>query len=149
VKKFKFKLEALLKLRKLEEDKVKMRLGKLNIEKSRIEDDLKNQNKSIDISYNSQEESLKTKLKAQSLAFYPEYVEAKYANIAILKSKLNDLNDATKNQLALLERQKAKTKVMVEMKEKKQTEHKKEQEKKMYETIEENNILWNALRRLS
>lgn len=149
MKKFKFKLEALLKLRKLEEDKVKMRLGKLNIEKNRIEADLRKQSESIDISYNSQEESLKTNLKAQRLAFYPVYIQAKYANISILKSKIDDLNDAIKNQFLLLEKQKAKTKVMVEMKDKKQIEHKKEQEKKMHETIEENNILWNALRRSS
>lgn len=146
MKGFKFKLEAVLKLRSFEEDKIKMRLGKLNIAKEKLLVDLQKQNSSIDQSYEAQNGELMKAATAQSLSFYPAYIEAKYQNITIIKSKIKDLDEAIEGQTKLLAQQKAKVKVLAEMKEEQKINFRKLKMKKIDETIEENNILWGALR---
>ena len=57
-KQFKFKLEAVLKVRKLKEDQCKMEIGKLQVRMSELEGFKKDNNESIDTAYADQEASL-------------------------------------------------------------------------------------------
>lgn len=146
MKNFKFKLEVILKLRKIEEDKIKMRIGKLNIEREKLKNDIKLQNEKIDSSYQSQRNELEGNTTVEALQFYPAYIEARYQNILILNNKIKDLDEAIVNQNKILATQKAKVKVLDEMKNEQAQEFRKQKMKKIEGTIEENNILWGALR---
>jgi flagellar export protein FliJ len=146
MKNFHFKLEALLKLRKVAEDKIKMRVGRLNIEKEKLKRDIEKQNKNIDTTYDAQQSQLDQQTKAQSLQYYPAYIEGKYQNIRVIKKKIEDLDEAINEQLKILAVEQAKVKVLDEMKDEKRSEFRKEKLKKIESTIEENNILWGALR---
>lgn len=136
-KKFKFKLEGLLKLRHFKEEQLKVELGKINSDiqrtKSRIaelEDHVKN-------AYKSQEEVFTSSTNAQMARFFPYFIQAKREDIKNQETLLYSLE--RKYQLKLKEVSVAmgEAKVISNMKDKEKESWKKEKEKKEQADIEE------------
>ena len=73
MKKYKFKLEAILKMRKLKEEQCKAEIGRLQILINNFKEQIDAHNKGIDEAYASQETSLTNGIDGQSLQFFPYF----------------------------------------------------------------------------
>lgn len=147
MKKHKFKLEALLKMRKLEEDQCKMRIGRLQTEKTRLLEQIDKQNQGIDEAYSSQEQSVKNGATGMDLRFYPYFVQGKRAATKELERKIADLDTFLEDAYKDLKQYRAKAKVLEEMKEKDRKAHKKQTEKEMHQKIEEQVMNWTQFKK--
>lgn len=137
MKKYKFKLAAVLKLREAKEKRIKTELGDIVSEIQRVKERIQEIDNDVEILYTSQEECVSTPSQGRMLRFYPEAVQG-------LKSD----REGNENLLAALERRyqrkveelkiaMGETKVMNKMKEKDFAAHKKVVQKKELETLEE------------
>ncbi|MEX0798626.1 MAG: flagellar FliJ family protein [Bacteriovoracaceae bacterium] len=148
MKKYKFKLEALLKMRKLREDESKMRIGRLQTKKLELEDSVRKQEGGIDQAYESQEATVaKGGATGLDLSFYPYFVQGKRAAIGKLQEEIAALDDLLARSYEELKGLRAKTKVLEEMKEKDKKARKKEMNKKSYQKIEEQVMNWSLLQK--
>ncbi|MFZ4713867.1 MAG: flagellar export protein FliJ [Bacteriovoracaceae bacterium] len=142
IKKYKFKLDGLLKLREFTEDKAKIELGKVNLKIQKIQDDIDNHHKDIATAYDSQTEILKTPTDGRFLQFYPLYYQAKEAAIKDLEMKKGLLMEEAKMRMQDLLKARAEMKLMEKLKEKDFTDWKKARNKEMDQKIEENTQMW-------
>jgi len=136
-KKFKFKLEGLLKLRHFKEEQLKVELGKINQEilavKNRI-DDLKAH---IDETYQSQEKVFSEGSDGQFAKFFPYYIQAKREDIKNQENLLYSLNKRYERKLQDVSKAMGESKVIHQMKDKEKVSWKKEAEKKEQSEIDE------------
>ncbi|MCO4752986.1 MAG: hypothetical protein KC478_00820 [Bacteriovoracaceae bacterium] len=147
MKKYKFKLEALLKMRKLKEDQVKMEIGRLQTRKNELENEIHNQNAGIDQAYESQEVSVKAGATGLDLRFYPYFVEGKKAAIHMINVEIKELEEKLSEKFEELKIMRANVKVLEEMKEKNKKAHKKMSDKLMHQKIEEQVMNWNQFKK--
>lgn len=139
---YKFKLEAVLKMRKLAEEQVKMKLGRVNIKISEVMQNIKEQDASIDQAYESQEAGLNKGLDGQEIRFHPYFVQGKRAHIGQLKAELR-MHEAEREQLQKeLSRKRADVKVIEKLREKDFKQYKTKIEKKMNLQLEEDVLTW-------
>lgn len=143
MKKYKFKLEALLKMRKLEEEQCKMRIGRLQTKKNELLAEVEKQNMGIDEAYRSQEATIQGGASGLDLRFYPYYFQGKKAAKAKLNEQIEQLDDLLTEAYGMLKEFRAKAKVLEEMKEKDQKAHKKLANKQMHQKIEEQVMNWS------
>lgn len=144
---YKFKLEAVLKMRKLAEEQVKMQLGRVNVQITEIEANIKEQDASIDEAYKSQEAGLNSGLDGQEIRFHPYFVQGKKAHIGHLESQLK-MYEAEREKLQKeLNRKRADVKVIEKLKEKDFKQYKDKIEKKMSLQLEEDVLTWFDRRR--
>lgn len=141
-KKFKFKLEAVLKLRRLEEEKCKMEVGRLQVAINKYEDMILDNNESIKISYDSHEEALEKGMSAQELQFHPYFVSGKKAHIDAIQAEIRRLEYEKKRKVEELSMLRGKVKVFEKMREKELSKFKKEANKKEYMELEEQTQNW-------
>ena len=146
MKGFKFKLEALLKVRKLKEDQCKMEIGRLQVERQKRIDDIKKQHEGIGQAFSDQEASLTRGASGLDLQFYPYFVQGKRANIQVLESEIKKLDEIIKQKTSELAKLRGDVKVLDSMKEKHQTEYKKKLNKKIDQDIEEQVQIWKSYR---
>jgi flagellar FliJ protein len=142
MKKYEFKLEAVLKLRKLNEENCRMELGALMLEMQKIDNQVEYEKQQIDIYYKMQEEALKVGAGGAQLQLIPNMVAAKTKNIQLLnrdKRKQQQLIDAKRQELAVV---KGELKVMENLKEKDFQEYKKALNKEIDQKVEEQTQLW-------
>lgn len=142
MRKFEFRLEAVLKLRKLNEENCRMELGQLIMELTRIEDQLAYDKTEIDKYYALQEEALSKGMAGNQLQTYSMLVDAKYMNIKILeKEKLRQEQkvEEKKQELAVF---KGELKVMENLKQKNYDEHRKAVNKEIDQKVEEQTQNW-------
>ena len=142
MKKYEFKLEAVLKLRKLNEENRRMELGVLMLEMQKIDNQIEYEKKQIDTYYKIQEEALKTGAGETQLQMIPNMVAAKTKNIQLLnrdKRKQQQLIDAKREELAVA---KGELKVMENLKNKDFDEYKKALNKEIDQKVEEQTQLW-------
>ena len=142
MKKYEFKLEAVLKLRKLNEENRRMELGVLMLEMQKIDNQIEYEKKQIDTYYKIQEEALKTGAGGAQLQMIPNMVAAKTKNIQLLnrdKRKQQQLIDAKREELAVA---KGELKVMENLKNKDFDEYKKVLNKEIDQKVEEQTQLW-------
>ena len=141
-KKYKFKLDGLLKLREFTEDKAKIELGKVNLKIQQNQDAIDNHKKDIETAYQSQEEVLKTATDGRFLQFYPLYFQSKDAAIKDLEKKKLVLMKEAEERMKDLLKARAEMKLMEKLKEKDFVDWKKARDKDMNNKIEENTQMW-------
>lgn len=142
MKKYKFKLDALLKIRRLKEETCKMEIGRIQVQIRELEKQKQNHNDGIRDAFESQEVGLKTGLSGQEARFHPYYVEGKRAYIKYIEAKIDELEKRKEEKLEQLKFLRADVKVIEQMKEKDQKAYKKEIEKKQFAEIEEQVTNW-------
>lgn len=136
-KKFTFKLKAILKLRKLKEDEIKIELGNTLKEINKVNLNMDEINQQVEEIYKSQTQLASSDISGQMLKFYPNFLQAKreeYKNKEnILKALYRKKNDLIKK----LAEAKGKTEIMTKLKAKEEKSFKKEKLKQDQLNIEE------------
>lgn len=142
MKKYAFRLEPVLKVRKLKEENCRMELGQLLMELNRIEDQLAHDKNELDNYYKIQEGALKTGMSGSQLQAFPMLVAGKTRNIELLvKTKERQLEkvEQKKRELAQL---KGDLKVMDNLKQKDYDEYRKALNKEIDQKVEEQTQNW-------
>ncbi|TDJ03693.1 MAG: flagellar export protein FliJ [Deltaproteobacteria bacterium] len=93
MKKFKFRLDTVLKLREFEEKKAKINLGKVITKMEYIKREIEKLNKEIGMGYSEMQELLKETVDGRTLQFFPAYFAGKEAMIKSKKTELSNLNE--------------------------------------------------------
>lgn len=136
MKKFKFKLEGLLKVREQKEDKLKIELGEILKEISYLNSEIIEIRKSIEMAYTSQS-SRKGVFKANILGFYPDYIQGRRSDILNKENLLSSLNSKYEEKAKELNIARGEFKVIQQLKDKECLKHKKEFEKKEQQKIDD------------
>lgn len=142
MKRYSFRLEPVLKVRKLKEENCRMELGQLITEMTKIENQLAHDRGEIDNFYKIQEESLKLGMRGGQLQAFPMMVSAKEANIQSLlrdKKKQEQKIAEKKQELAIL---RGELKVIENLKEKDYTDFRKAMNKEIDQKVEEQTQNW-------
>jgi flagellar FliJ protein len=135
--KFKFKLDALLKVREFKEQKIKIELGQLLKEISAVEEKIALAHKAIDECYQAQEAIMRDPTSGNMLRFFPYFIKGKKEDIKNNENLLYALKKKYTNKMSELALARGEVKVMENFKDKKKEEWKKKKDKKDFETIEE------------
>lgn len=142
MKRYTFRLEPVLKVRRLKEENCRMELGQLITELSRIENQLAHDRREIDNYYKIQESAMKNGIRGDQIQAFPMLVAAKDRNIELLlrdKKKQQDLIETKKQELATL---KGELKVIENLKEKDYNEYRKALNKEIDQKVEEQTQNW-------
>jgi flagellar FliJ protein len=142
MKRYQFKLDAVLKLRKLREENCRTELGILNRDLEAINDRIAHEKNEIEKYYQIQELSLKTGAPAGKLQAFPGMVAAKEKALKVLdqqRMRQEDMIQEKKEDLAVL---RGELKVMENLKEKDYTEWKKAYNKEVDQKVEEQTQIW-------
>ncbi len=142
MKKYAFRLEAVLKLRKLKEENCRMELGQLILYLNKIEDQISHEKSEINKYYEIQEGALKNGAKGSQINAFPMLIGAKDQNINLLerdKKKQEELIADKKMELAQL---RGDLKVMDNLKEKDFQEYRKALNKEIDQKVEEQTQTW-------
>ncbi len=142
MKRYQFKLDAVLKLRKLKEENCRTELGLLLRDLDRIIAQIAHENTEIGKYYQIQEVSLKNGATAGKLQTFPGLIAAKEKNIQLLerdKKRQEDYIAEKKEELAML---RGELKVMENLKEKSFDEWKKAYNKEIDQKVEEQTQNW-------
>lgn len=145
MKKYKFKLDALLKIRKIREDQCKMEIGRIQVQITNLKNEVEKHNAGISEAYVLQEKSLESGATGLENRFHPYFVEGKRAHINKLEEQIEELEYRVQKFFQILSKLRADVKVIEEMKEKDKTEYKKQLNKKIHEDIEEQNMNWRQI----
>lgn len=145
MKKYKFKLDALLKIRKLKEEQCKMEIGRIQVRIRELEDEIKQQHAGIDEAYEMQEKALQGGMEGLEVRFHPYYVQGKRTHIKALEAEKARYQEYVEYKYDELSRFRADVKVIEQMKERDLKAHKKRIEKKMNEQIEEQVQNWRMI----
>lgn len=142
MKKYQFRLEPVLKVRKFKEETCRMELGELLNELKRIDDQLAYDQEQIDNYYKIQEGALKTGMSAAQLQAFPMLVAGKSRNIELLqnaKTRQERLVEEKKKELAVV---RGELKLIESMKEKDFAKYRKEINKEIDQKVEEQTQNW-------
>lgn len=137
MQKFKFKLDALLKVREFKEKKVKIELGELLKEIGTVEEKIELANIAIDETYEAQETFMKDPSAGQMLQFFPNFIKGKKEDIKNKENLLWNLKKKYDAKIVELAEARGQVKVMENFKDKKKGEWTKEKNKKEQEGIDE------------
>lgn len=142
MKKYAFRLEAVLKLRKLKEENCRMELGQMILFMNKIEDQINHEKSEINKYFDIQESALKKGILGGQINTYPSLIQAKDQNILLLerdKKKQETLIEEKKMELAQL---RGDLKVMENLKEKDFQDYKKALNKEIDQKVEEQTQNW-------
>lgn len=142
MKGYKFKLDAVLKIRKLKEDQCKMEIGRLQVQIKELEALKSQSQEGINQAYASQEEALKNGLNGMEMRFHPYFVEGNRAKINKIEEEIKRVQLEVDEKFEELKKLRADVKVIDEMKTKDQNKYKKALQKKQFEIIEEQVSNW-------
>lgn len=141
-KKYVFRLEPVLKVRKLKEENCRMELGQELQMLTKIEDQLKHDQAEIENYYKIQEGALKNGMTAGQLQAFPMLIAGKERNIELLnrdKTRQERIIEEKKQELATL---RGELKVIENLREKDYNEYKKALNKEIDLQVEEQTQLW-------
>lgn len=133
MQRFKFKLDALLKLRQFKEKKIETELGEIVKKIEILKLEINKHNQDIDLGYKTEEELLKGSADGRTISFFPSFFSGKRAAIKVCKLKINALEDAYEKKIEELKVAKGEVKVVDQMKENSLARFKKE-----YDRYEQN-----------
>lgn len=142
MKKYAFRLEPVLKLRKLKEENCRTELGQLLMHLDKIDKQLAHDRNEVDNYYKIQEGSLKNGMNGGQLQAFPMLIAAKTKNIQLLENdrkKQLDYIEEKKQELAQL---RGDLKVMENMKEKDYETYRKALNKEIDQKVEEQTQNW-------
>lgn len=137
MQKFKFKLDALLKVREFKEKKIKIELGEILKEIGDVEDKIAVANKAIDDTYEAQETFMKDPAAGRMIQFFPYFIQGKKEDIKNKENLLWALRKKYDAKILELAQARGQVKVMENFKEKKKSEYTHERNKKEQEAIDE------------
>lgn len=146
MKKYAFRLEPVLKLRKVKEENCRMELGQLLIELGKIEDQLAHDRNEIDNYYKIQEGTLKNGMTGSQLQAFPMMVAAKNRNIELLEEEKNQQLKKVEEKKQELAQLRGDLKVIENMKQKDFDEYKKALNKEIDQKVEEQTQNWLQFR---
>jgi flagellar FliJ protein len=144
MKLYTFRLEPVLKVRKLKEETCRMELGRLMTELARIDNQLAHDKAEIESYYKIQEGAMKTGIRGDQIQAFPMLVSGKERNIQLLlrDKKIQEQEIEIKRQeLATL---RGELKVSENLKEKDYTEYRKAMNKDIDQKGEEQTQNWLA-----
>ncbi len=142
MKKYAFRLEPVLKLKKLKEEHCRMELGQLVTQLGRLDEQLARDSEEIGRYYQIQDGGLRTGLSGRQLQAFPMLIAAKEQNIRILESdrrKQEELITQKRQELALL---RGDLKVMENLREKDFEAYKRALQKDIDQKVEEQTQIW-------
>ncbi|MBA2404353.1 MAG: flagellar export protein FliJ [Bdellovibrionales bacterium] len=137
-----FRLDPVLKVRKLKEETCRMELGRLITELDRINNQLSHDRKEVDNYFTIQEAALKSGVRGDQVQAFPMLVAGKDRNIQLLERdrKLQEEQiEIKKHELAVL---RGELKVIENLKEKDYTEYRKAVNKETDQKVEEQTQNW-------
>jgi flagellar FliJ protein len=137
MQKFKFKLEAVLKMREFKEKKIKIELGEILKEISLVEEKIALANKAIDETYEAQETFMSDPSAGRMLQFFPYFIQGKKEEIKNSDNLMWALKKKYDAKILELATSRGEVKVMENFKDKKKGEWTKEYNKKQQEAIDE------------
>lgn len=143
MQKFKFKLESVLKMKTLLEEQCRNELGKIVVEKKKIEDEIERNHRHIDASYVERESHLKQGQSAAHASFYPELADGYRARIEDLKKSAQEIDGRILAKKIELNEKRAELKLMSNLKEKELSQWKKSYNKHVDQTVEEMVMMWD------
>ncbi len=135
--KFKFKLDALLKVREFNEKKIKIELGEILKEIGEVEAMIILANKAIDETYEAQETFMQDPAAGRMIQFFPYFIQGKKEEIKNKENLLWALKKKYDAKIVELAEARGQVKVMENFKDKKKGEWTKERNKKEQEAIDE------------
>jgi flagellar export protein FliJ len=144
MKKFSFKLEAILKVRQIKEDQCKMQMGRIQVEINHLKNQIEVINQGVAKAYDSQEGFLNSGTSGQQIRFYPYFVEGNRNQIKHLQYEISVLEQELSEKQTELARLRGDVKIIENMKEKEFQKFKKEYNKQQELKIEEQILMWNA-----
>lgn len=136
-KKFKFKLDGLLKVREFNEKKLKIELGEILKEILVVDEQIAAANKAIDETYKAQEDFMKDPAAGQMIQFFPYFIQGKKEDIKNKENLKWALQKKYEKKTQELASARGEVKVLENFKDKKKEEWRKDKEKKEQEAIEE------------
>lgn len=142
----KFKLEAVLKLRKIKEDVCAMELGKIQLQINNLKQFKTDHLEDIKNAYGEQETNLKDSMNVLELQKKQMLITGKREHISRIDESLEILNERLETKIQELAKLKGDVKVISNMKEKSIKKYKKELNKKMNESLEEQTQNWNSIK---
>ncbi len=137
IKQYKFKLEALLRMRTFREKKVKQELGEIVSNIATFKEKREIVDKEIIHYYTSQERTIRSGISAKDLSFYPKLFDFKRCEAKNIQENLHMLNEKYKEKAKELKSAMKEVKVIENMKEKDRELFRKERNKKSQSNIEE------------
>lgn len=137
MQKFKFKLDAVLKMREFKEKKIKIELGEILKEISDVEEKIAAANKAIDETYSAQETFMADPAAGRMIQFFPYFIQGKKEEIKNKENLLWALKKKYDAKITELATARGEVKVMENFKDKKKGEWTKEYNKKQQENIDE------------
>lgn len=140
-KKFKFKLDGLLKVREFREEKVKVELGELIKQEQDILNRLDEISKEVGVGYEMHGKAFQNTSKGRDAYFYPYFFEGKRKDRERCGNVLYVLRKKIIEKRAELAEAMGEVKILENLKEKKEKEFIKEKNKREYSDIEENVIM--------
>ncbi len=137
MQKFKFKLDAVLKMREFKEKKIKIELGEILREIGEVEEKIAAANKAIDETYSAQETFMADPAAGRMIQFFPYFIQGKKEEIKNKENLLWSLRKKYDAKIKELAEARGEVKVMENFKDKKKGEWTKEYNKKQQESIDE------------
>jgi len=141
MKKFKFRLDGILKLREFEEKKAKLNLGKVINKMEMVKNEILRLKKEIGEGYGEMEDLLKDSVDGRTLQFFPSYFEGKKAMIKKLEVELSNLNEELKFRRLELKRAEGEFKSIDKLREKGLKKFKADALKKEQLDMDDNTIM--------
>lgn len=144
MKRYTFRLEPVLKVRKLKEENCRQELGRLITQLTKIDNQLAHDHSEIDSYYKIQEGAMKVGIRGDQIQAFPMLVAGKERNIQLLtrdKKIQEDLIEEKKRELATL---RGELKVIENLKEKDYTEYRVAANKETDQKVEEQTQNWLA-----
>lgn len=142
MKRYQFRLDPVLKVRKLKEENCRMELGQLITELNRIEDQLAHDRNEIDNYYKIQEGGLKNGMSGGQLQAFPMLIAAKNKNLELLERDRRRQEQKIADKKQELAQLRGDLKVMENLKQKDYDEYRKALNKEIDQKVEEQTQNW-------
>lgn len=142
MKRYQFRLEAVLKVRRMVEEKCRNELGMLMVEKQNYLNEVTKLETDINQFYAAHETAMAGGMRAAHVSFFPRVVEGKEAHIKQLKGQIRDADSRIEEKLKELIEKKAELKAVEKLREKDFEQWKKAYNKDVDMKVEEMVQLW-------
>lgn len=142
MKKYAFRLEPVLKVRKLKEENCRMELGQLVMQLNRIDSQMAHDQNEINNYYKIQEGALVNGMSGSQLQAFPMLIAAKQENIVRLQNERKRQEQKIEDKKKELAQLKGDLKVMENMKEKDYEQYRKALNKEIDQKVEEQTQNW-------
>lgn len=142
MKKYQFKLDPVLKIRKLKEENCRIELGKLLSQLERIEKQMIYDKNEILNYVQMQESALKNGVRVDQIQSFPMLISGKEKNLELLERDKNHLLKQIEIKRQELATFRGELKVIENLKEKDYNEYRKAVNKEIDEKVEEQTLNW-------